>query len=355
MTLTTKEALSPALTAFIQVMPKVELHVHFQGAMQPETVLELARRNQVMLPYDTVDGVREWYGFRDFRHFIDVYVRTCRVIVTPDDIEYAAWAFLQGQAAQNIVYSELTVTPLVRHLQNNALPFPDQLAALNRAKARAEAELGVSMGFVIDIPREVTLDEADLFLNATLEGFGKGVVAFGLGGYEPGNPAERYARQFEAAHEAGIPCVPHAGEHAGPESVWGAIRVCRPVRIGHGVRSIEDPELVAYLRDQRIPLEVCPTSNVALKGYPTLADHPIQRLMDAGVIVTVNSDDPPMFNTTLTNEFQACTDTFGWDANTIETLTLNAVGATLLPAAEKVAMLERFEQEFRRLRTEYGV
>jgi aminodeoxyfutalosine deaminase len=127
------------------------------------------------------------------------------------------------------------------------------------------------------------------------------------------------------------------------------------VRIGHGVRSIEDPELVAYLRDQRIPLEVCPTSNVALKGYPTLADHPIQRLMDADVIVTVNSDDPPMFSTTLTNEFKVCAETFSWDAGTIEMLTLNAVHATLLPAAEKAELAECFEGEFSRRRVEHGM
>jgi adenosine deaminase len=149
--------------------------------------------------------------------------------------------------------------------------------------------------------------------------------------------------------------VPHAGETVGPESVWSAIRVCHPVRIGHGVRSVEDSELVAYLRDQRIPLEVCPTSNVALKGYPTLADHPIQRLMDAGVIVTVNSDDPPMFNTTLTNEFEACAATFGWDVDTIEKLTFNAVRAALVPEETRATLVKRFEVEFQRLRLEYGL
>jgi adenosine deaminase len=181
------------------------------------------------------------------------------------------------------------------------------------------------------------------------------VVAFGIGGYEPGNPIERYARQFEAAYQAGIPNVPHAGEHAGPESVWSAIRLAHPVRIGHGVRSIEDPELVAYLRDQRIPLEVCPTSNIALKGYPALVEHPIQRLIDAGVVVTLNSDDPPMFNTTLTDEFLLTAEAFGWDSAMIETLTLNAVRAALLPEDRKATMEQRFKADFVRLRTQLGV
>ena len=355
MVLNTQESISPALAAFIREMPKVELHVHFLGAMQPETVLELARRNNVTLPYNTLEGLREWYGFRDFRHFIDVYMEAVRVTETIEDIEYATWAFLQGQAAQNIVYTELTYTPRLEHLRDNTLPFSEQLAALNRIRARTEAELGVSMGIVIDIPRDIAGDNADLYLNATLEGFGNGVIAFGIGGYEPGNPPERYAKQFEAAYEAGIPCVPHAGEHAGPESVWSALRVCHAVRIGHGVHSIEDPELVAYLRDHQIPLEVCPTSNVALKGYPSLTDHPIQRLMDAGVIVTVNSDDPPMFSTTLTNEFEVCAATFGWDVDTIENLTLTAIRVALLPEETKAALVKRFAAEFTRLREVHGL
>lgn len=355
MTQTSVTTLSPALATLIREMPKVELHVHFLGAMQPETVLELARRNNVALPYDTLEGVREWYRFRDFRHFIDVYMEAVRVTDTVDDIEYAAWAFLQGQAAQNIVYSEMTYTPRLDHLKNNRPSFAEQLAALNRARARAEAELGVSMGVVIDFPRDITVDEADLYVNAAIEGFGKGVVAFGIGGYEPGNPIERYARQFEAAYRAGVPSVPHAGEHVGAESVWGAIRVSHPVRIGHGVRSIEDPALVAYLRDHQIPLEVCPTSNVALKGYASVAEHPIQRLMDAGVIVTVNSDDPPMFNTTLTREFEVTAEAFGWDADVIRTLSLNAIRVSLLPDARKTELARRFETEFAALREQLGL
>jgi adenosine deaminase len=235
------------------------------------------------------------------------------------------------------------------------MPFPNQLAAINRARAWGRAEFGVTCGVIIDIPRHIAPEDGLTVTEWAISGYGNGVVALGLAGLEAGYLAEKFAASFERASAVGIPSVPHAGEHAGPESVWSAIRVCNPVRIGHGVRSIEDPELVAYLRDQRIPLEVCPTSNVALKGYPTLADHPIQRLMDAGVIVTVNSDDPPMFNTTLTREFQVCAETFGWDANTIETLTCNAVRATLLSAEERVALLERVEKEFHRLRAEYGV
>lgn len=341
--------LSPALAALIRQMPKVELHVHFQGAMQPETVLELARRNRVSLPFDTLEGLREWFRFRDFRHFIDVYMEAVRVTETVEDIEYGAWAFLQGQAAQNIIYSELTFTPRIDHLKSNHPPFSEQLAAFKRATMRAEKELGISMGVVIDFPRDITVDEADLYVNAAIEGYGRGVVAFGIGGYEPGNPIERYRRQFDAACAAGVPNVPHAGEHVGPESVWSAIRVANPARIGHGVRSIEDPELVAFLRDHQIPLEICPTSNIALKGYPTLADHPIQRLIDAGVIVTVNSDDPPMFSTTLTDEFLLTAETFGWDADTLEALTLNAVRSTLLPDARKAAVAHFVKAEFARL------
>ncbi len=340
------------LSDFIRAMPKVELHVHLQGATQPETWLELARRNNVDLPAKTLDEMREWFRFTDFRHFIDTYVHVTRALVTADDVELMAREFLKNQAAQHIVYTELTYTPSVRTITGDVPPFEDQLAALNRARAWAETEFGVSMGIVIDIPREVTTEEADHYADWAISGYGRGVVAFGIGGYEPGNLPEKYAAQFARVYAAGLPCVPHAGETAGPESIWNAIKVCNAVRIGHGVRCLEDPALVDYLREKQIPLEVSPTSNVCLKVFPSLAEHALPRLLDEGLYVTINSDDPPMFNTTLTDEYLQIADTFGFDVDRIETLVLNAVRAALLPAEKKMAMERSFTAEFARLRVE---
>lgn len=340
------------LTDFIKAMPKIELHVHLQGATQPETLLTLAERNGVDLPAKTLDDVRDWFHFTDFQNFIDIYVQICRVIVTADDLELMTWEFLKNQAAQNIVYSEVTYTPAIRN-HEEGLTFDKQLAAINRAVRRAEQELGVSMALVIDIPRVISSEHADLFVEWATYGYGKGVVAFGLGGYEPGNPPENYARQFKKIKELGIPIVPHAGEKVGPESIWSALKVCDAVRIGHGVRCIEDSELVALLRDTRIPLEVSPTSNVLLGVFPSIAEHPINRLIEAGLIITVNSDDPPMFNTTLTNEFLVCAQTFGWSFDLLQQLTMNALEVSFLPEKGKLMLRENFAQQFADLRERY--
>jgi adenosine deaminase len=269
--------------------------------------------------------------------------------VTADDLELMTREFLKNQAAQHIVYTEVTYTPRLSTIRD-AGDNREQLAAINRARAWGEAELGISMNVVIDIPREVTPEEGEFFAEWAINGYGNGVIAFGIGGYELGNLPEIYARAFARVHEAGIPCVPHAGETAGADSIWNALEVCRAVRIGHGVRCLEDPKLVDYLRERQIPLEVCPTSNVCLKVAPTLAEHPLPRLLDEGLYVTINSDDPPMFNTTLTDEWLRVSDTFGWEVDTVEKLSLNAVRASLLPDDRKAAMESQFQAEFARLK-----
>ncbi|MEO8612964.1 MAG: adenosine deaminase [Chloroflexota bacterium] len=330
-----------SLSEFIREMPKVELHVHLQGATQPETWLELAKRNNVPLPADTVEGIREWFTFTDFRHFIDTYIQVVKTLVTPEDLELMTREFLKNQAAQHIVYSEVTYTPRLSTIRDAGINR-EQLAAINRARAWAEAEFGVIMGLVIDIPREVTAEDAEFYADWAINGYGNGVVAFGIGGYEPGNLPEKYAKTFARVYEAGIPCVPHAGETVGPESIWNALEVCHPVRIGHGVRCIEDAKLVDLLREKQIPLEVSPTSNICLKVYPTLAQHSLPRLIDSGLCVTINSDDPPMFNTTLTNEYAVCAETFGWGTDDIERLSLNALRASFLPEARKTELEKNF-------------
>lgn len=315
-------------------MPKVELHVHLQGATQPETFLALAQRNQIELPANTLEEIRQWYTFRDFDHFLGVYMAISDCIRTIDDIELITREFLKNQAAQNIKWSEVTYTAwLHRHI-----PWRKQLAAINRARVWAQAELGVDLGLIIDIPRIITAEEGLENADWAIDGFGNGVIAFGLGGPEVGNPASRYKAAFNRARAAGVPCILHAGETVGPESIWDAIETANTVRIGHGVRCVEDPKLVAYLRERQIPLEVSPTSNVCLKVYPSIAEHSLPQLLAEGLYVTLNSDDPPMFNTNLTNEWLVCTEAYGWDITMIKQLSLNAIRASLLPAERKAEL-----------------
>ena len=341
-----------SLETYIKAMPKVELHVHLEGAIKPATLLELARRHAVDLPATSVEGLRAWYTFTNFAHFVEIYLKISACLRTPDDIELVAREFLAGQAAQNVRHTELTYTAYT-HYYYKGLSFRDQLAALNRARRWAEAEYGITAGIVIDIARGVYAERGLLVADWAIEGMGDGVVALGLGGPEVGNPPEDYTEAFARARAAGLPSVPHAGETVGPESIWGALRALHAVRIGHGVRCLEDPALVAELRERQIPLEVCPTSNVCLGVVPSLEQHPPPRLLAEGLYVTLNSDDPPMFNTMLTDEYLALPRTFGMGVDKIEGLALQAVRASLLPEAERARLETEFTTEFARLRKEH--
>jgi len=343
-----------SIETFIREMPKVELHVHLEGAIQPETLLDLAKRNRVSLPADSEEGLREWYTFTGFDHFIRVYLLISSCIQTAQDIEWMTRRFLEGQAAQRIMHSEVTYTAYTIH-RMTGMSFEEQLAAINRARAWAEKELGVGMTLTIDISRMVTPEEGMVSADMAVSGIGRGVSAFGLGGPESGNPPEKFTAAFERARAAGLPSVPHAGEIEGAASVWGALRSLHADRIGHGVRCLEDPALVEDLRRRQVPLEVCPTSNVCLKVAPSLAQHPLPRLMAEGLYVTLNSDDPPMFNTSLTDEYLKCTATFGFSVETVEGLALNALRASFLPPDKKQEMEVRFRQEYNSLRKKYAL
>ena len=333
---------------FITKMPKVELHVHLEGSVRPDTLIELAKRHQVALPADDVEGLRKWYTFRDFDHFIEIYMTISSCLRTAEDIELIAREFLIGQAEQNIVYSEITFTPFNQYY-NNQLGFHEQMDAVNRARAWGEKELGVRMGIIMDIPRLARPESGMMIADWAIERYGDGLIALGLGGPEIDNPPEKFQVAFDRVRAVGLPCILHAGETVGPPSIWSAIRVAETKRIGHGVRAIEDPQLVEYLRKTQIPLEVCPTSNICLKVYPSLEEHCLPDLMSQGLYVTISSDDPPMFNTTLTNEYLVCQKTFGWDINTIEHLVLNAVDVTLLREKERQVMRRSFEKDFKQL------
>ncbi|MEP6984892.1 MAG: adenosine deaminase [Chloroflexota bacterium] len=331
------------LTDFIKAMPKAELHVHLQGGTQPETLLRLAQRHNIAVPAQNVDEMRQWYTFRDFDHFLDIYDVICECFRTGEDIELAFREFCAGQASQNIRYTEVTFTPPRR------IAWVEQLAALKRGRDWAREELGIIVNVILDIPREYDADVGNMIADWVIDGAREGaVVAIGLGGPEADNPAARFAEAFDRVHAAGIPTVLHAGEHVGPESIWDALKYGHSARIGHGVRCLEDPKLVDHLREHQIPLEVCPTSNVLLKVCETLADHPLPKLMEAGLYVTVNSDDPPMFNATLTDELTRCAETFQWDSERLEQITIAALRAAFSPEGQ--SLIEEYQSAFKQLR-----
>lgn len=335
---------------FIRRMPKVELHVHLEGSIQPETLLMLAKRNGITLPADTVEGIHGWYEFRDFAHFIEVYLTICSCIKTADDMELITTEFIKGRSWENIRYSEVIFTPYTHHLK---ISMDDQLAAINRARKFGEESLGVQISMMPDISREMRpVEDTYQIADWAVANRNNGIISLGLGGPEIDNPPEVFTSTFERIRAAGFPATPHAGETCGPESVWGAIKALHAVRIGHGVRSIEDPELVAFLREKQIPLEVCPSSNVCLKVVPSLAEHPLPKLLDEGLFVTINSDDPPMFSTNLTEEYLRINREFGFDAAQLKMFQFNAINASLLPEAKKLEMTRDFIEEFTKLERE---
>lgn len=325
-------------------MPKVELHVHLEGSIRPETVLKLARRNRVELPADTVEGLRDWYRFVDFPHFIQVYVAVSKTIRTPDDVELIAREFLEGQKEQNVLHSEVTYTACTIE-KYNGIAWPDQLAALNRARKYGEEQLGVSCCFILDIVRGDTPERAMQVAEWAVEAHGDGVCALGLAGEEARGTSARYLQAFEYAHAHGLPVIPHAGETQGAWSVRECVRDTNPTRVGHGVQCLQDPAVVEELRSRSITLEVCPSSNVCLNVYASMKEHPLPELIRQGLLVTVNSDDPPMFNTTLTDEFLRVSEAFKLNEQEIRNLSLNAARVAMVSEnrrRELVTAIESF-------------
>lgn len=322
---------------FLARLPKVELHVHLEGSMRPAVLLTLARKNGVALPAGDEEGLRRWFAFRDFAHFVEIYLTCSRALKDPEDFAFLALDFLAEQARQKVVWSEVHFT-IATHLANGA-NGGEVLDALVQAIAEGETRYGVSLRLIPDVVRNVGPEVAGKTLEWALEGQKRGaVVALGFTGMEGKFEDEPFRPCFDEARRHGLHCVAHAGEHAGPESIRSVLDVCGAERIGHGVRAVEDPALVAELAARRIPLEVCPSSNVCLGVFPDLASHTFDRLRRAGVAVTVNSDDPPFFNTTLTDEYEKLAWTFAYGEEDLTAFALTAVESSFLPELEKARL-----------------
>ena len=347
--------LDPELDAFITALPKAEIHIHLEGSIQPETLLALARRHnrEHTLPALDPAGLRRWFQFTDFPHFVRIYVLICDLLRTPEDFALIVRACGADMAAQNIRYREVTLTPFAHtDYQRKGLTIDDLFEGLEAGRAAALADHGVELRWVFDIPRNLSFSgtgsqydpyPAERTLAFALAGQAHGVVGFGLGGDEVGAPPAPFAHAFAAAKAAGLLSVPHAGETMGAASVADAVGALSADRIGHGVRAIEDPALLLRLRERQIPLEVNPTSNVCLHVYRRLAEHPFPHLDRMGLKLTVNSDDPPLFNTTLLDEYRVLAREFGYGKRDLARLARNAFEVSGAPAALKERLLAEFD------------
>lgn len=328
-----------AVEAFIHALPKVELHVHLVGSASVPTVLELARRHpDGPVPVDERE-LRAFYEFRDFPHFAEVYEAVSSLVRTPEDVGTLVFGVARDLAVQNVRYVELTVTPYTH--QRAGMPTPAITEALDRAAREARDRLGVRVAYIFDIPGEFGADGARGTLDHALGHPPEALVGFGLGGIEQMRPPHRDAFRdaFAAGRAAGLRSLPHAGEMTGPETIWEAIEGLGAERIGHGTSCLDDPRLVAHLRETRLPLEVCPTSNVCTGQVAGLDAHPLPRMLSEGLFVTLNSDDPPMFDTTLTGEYRVAAEVFGLDRAGLASLARNGVVASCLDEEARRAIL----------------
>ncbi len=330
------------LTAFIAELPKAELHVHHVGSASPRIVAELAARHEgtTAVPADA-DLLAEYFTFTDFAHFITTYLSVVDLIRDAEDVWTLTYEIARELAAGSVRYAELTLTPyssIARGIAAEAF-----CEAVEDARTRAERDFGLALRWCFDIPGEAGVPAADVTLDVATRLRPDGLVSFGLGGPELGVPREQFAPHFDAAIAAGLHSVPHAGESTGPESIWDALTHLRAERIGHGIAAARDPRLMAHLAEAGIPLEVCPTSNVCTRSVPSLAEHPLPQLVAAGVPVTINSDDPPMFSTTLNHEYEVAAELLALDEHGVAELARAGVRASFLDDAGKSALLAEID------------
>ncbi|MFQ5350371.1 MAG: adenosine deaminase, partial [Thermoanaerobaculia bacterium] len=320
-----------SLDRFIERMPKAELHLHLEGSIRPATLLRLASRHRVDLPATTVDGIRQWYRFGDFAEFVDVYLACLKSLRDPEDFQLVTDEVMADLERQNVVYCEAHLTVGI-HAANgvNLDELADAMAEVIEAGRRRR---GVTLRLITDIVRNLP-EQADLTLEWALAERWRSVAALGLSGFES-EPDEPFREHFAEAERQGLHRTAHAGENTDAANIRSALEHCRPERIGHGIRAVEDPPLMEELRSVGVPLEVCPSSNVALGSVPSLEEHPFDLLVGAGVEVTVNTDDPAYFDVTLSEEYRRIRRTWGYPAERLAGFSLAAVRHAFLEPGDR--------------------
>jgi len=315
---------------FVRRLPKAELHVHIEGTLEPELVFELAARNGVRLPYEDVDALRRAYVFEDLQSFLDIYYANCAVLLTERDFYDLTLAYLSRAAAQGVRHAEIFFDPQTH--TGRGVSFETCCAGIRRALDDGRARFDVSSGLILCFLRDRSEENALRTLEAARP-FAHLLTAVGLDSAEVGNPPSKFARVFAQARLMGLPGVAHAGEEGPPEYIWEALTVLKARRIDHGVRCLEDDRLVGRLVAEQIPLTVCPFSNVRLQVFPSLHQHDVLTLMERGLLVTVNSDDPAYFGGYVADNLAAVAEAFDLPRQSILQLARNSFRAAFLPDA----------------------
>jgi adenosine deaminase len=323
---------------FIDQLPKAELHLHLEGSLEPELMLQLATRNGITLPYADVNEIRRAYQFNNLQDFLDIYYQGAGVLQTEQDFFDLTWAYLQRCKAQGVVHTEPFYDPQTH--TERGIPFEVAIHGISAALKQGEVELGISSYLILSFLRHLS-EEAALDTLAQALPYRDLFVAVGLDSSEVGNPPEKFARVFAKAKAEGFKCVAHAGEEGPAAYVWGALDALGVDRIDHGVRSIEDPTLMQRLIDEEITLTVCPLSNTKLRVFDDMRDHTILQMLDRGVKVTVNSDDPAYFGGYVGENFLALHAALGMTKVQARQLAVNSIEGSFLPLLEQQRIISQ--------------
>jgi adenine deaminase len=316
----------------IKRLPKCELHIHIEGSLEPELMFALARRNGIRLRYSSVEALRQAYQFRNLQDFLDIYYQGMSVLITEQDFHDLAWAYLERAHAENVRHVEMFFDP--QGHTSRGIPFATVIEGLHRAVGDARRELGIQASLIMCFLRHLDEADAERTLDSALA-FKDRIVGVGLDSSELGHPPGKFKQVFRRARNAGFFLTAHAGEEGPPSYVWEALDVLGVARIDHGIRSLEDAALARRLARDQIPLTVCPLSNLRLRVVDELAHHPLRLMMDKGLMVTVNSDDPAYFGGYVNQNYLAVSQALRLRREEIAMLVRNGIAASLMTVSEK--------------------
>ncbi|HEX7287109.1 MAG TPA: adenosine deaminase [Candidatus Angelobacter sp.] len=339
--------------AFIQSLPKAELHLHLEGTLDPPTLAELSRRHNTPLPTDnnrydvsgsgdelSEDDVRRLYSYRNFTGFMLAFKAVTERLRTPEDYELATYRLMQKLRQQNVVHAEVYVS--VGVVRWRGQDFAPIFEGIERGRERGQRDFGVSLFWIFDAVRHFGPEAAAEVFDMAARWRERNVVGVGLGGDERRGPAEWFRDLYKKAADQGLRLTAHAGETTGPESVWAALNMGAE-RIGHGLSIARDQELIEVLAHKQVPIEICLSSNVRTGACPELQDHPVKKLFDEGLMITLNTDDPAMFQTSLGKEYELVQQEFGFTEEQLRELARNSIEASFLPVGKKLPFLQKVD------------
>ena len=323
---------------FILSLPKAELHLHLEGSIEPSTLLDLRQRHG--MDGASLAEVEQLYNYKDFAGFLTAFKDVTGHLRTPEDYELITYRLMERLKAQNVLHAEVIVSVGVCLWRKQ--DFAAIFEGLDRGRLRGEKDFGISLLWIFDAIRQFGAEKAQSVLDLAIQFRERNVVAFGIGGDELAGPPELFAGVYARGAEHGLHLTAHAGESAGPDSIWGALNL-KAERIGHGLTAARDPELIEELAERQVPIEICVTSNLRTGCCPELAQHPVRSYFDQGLMLTINSDDPAMFRTSLVAEYTLVQEAFGFTDEHLRELARNSFEASFLPAEKKVEFLNLFD------------